>query len=177
MDVNAESSPLPCPVTGISARSIPSDLRGPSSMAKSPCVVRHPMRPARMYWTTFASHSGPTNMNSGPESRRSAPSRCWIRADSSGKDGERAAVPGRRPPYVSRDIPLANRDGRIDQDWAGDDQDWWPRTSSAYGPAIRSRNASPPRCSDAPPVAGHVPESPRRGAYRHQHSPRTVANP
>jgi hypothetical protein len=34
----------------------------------------------------------------------------------------------------SSPLPPANRDGRIDQDWAGDDQDWWPRTSSAYGP-------------------------------------------
>jgi len=25
----------------------------------------------------------------------------------------------------SSPLPPANRDGRIDQDWAGDDQDWW----------------------------------------------------
>ena len=42
----------------------------------------------------------------------------------------------------------------------------WPRTGSACKLAIRSLNASLPRCSDAPPAAGHVPGSPKHGNHR-----------
>jgi hypothetical protein len=46
----------------------------------------------------------------------------------------------------------------------------WPPTGSARMPAIRSPNASSPRCSDAPPVAGHVPGSPKHGNH-HESNP------
>ena len=42
----------------------------------------------------------------------------------------------------------------------------WPRTGSACKLAIRSPNASSPRCSDAPPAAGHAPGSPKHGNHR-----------
>jgi len=42
----------------------------------------------------------------------------------------------------------------------------WLHTVSARRPAIRSPSASSPRCSDAPPAAGHVPESPKHGNHR-----------
>jgi len=42
----------------------------------------------------------------------------------------------------------------------------WPRTGGAPKPAIRSPNASWPRCSDAHPAAGRAPESPKHGACR-----------
>jgi hypothetical protein len=46
----------------------------------------------------------------------------------------------------------------------------WPRTGSACRPGIRSRSASSPRCSGAPPAAGHVP-----GSERHGNPPRQPA--
>jgi Protein of unknown function (DUF2637) len=42
----------------------------------------------------------------------------------------------------------------------------WPRTGSARMPAIHCPNASWPRCSGAPPVAGHAPGSPQHGNHR-----------
>ena len=42
----------------------------------------------------------------------------------------------------------------------------WPRTGSACKPAIRCPNASSPRCSDAPPAAGHAPGSPMHSNHR-----------
>jgi hypothetical protein len=41
----------------------------------------------------------------------------------------------------------------------------WPRTGSARKSAIRSPNASSPRCSGAPPAAGHAPGSPKRSDH------------
>ena len=46
----------------------------------------------------------------------------------------------------------------------------WPHTGGAPTPAIRSPNASSPRCSDAHPAAGRAPESPKRGEPRLQGS-------
>ena len=48
----------------------------------------------------------------------------------------------------------------------------WPHTGGAPKPAIRSPNASSPRCSDAHPAAGRAPESPKRGEPRLQGSRR-----
>jgi hypothetical protein len=45
-----------------------------------------------------------------------------------------------------------------------------PPTGSARRPAIRSPNARSPRCSDAPPVAGHVPGSAKHGNH-HESNP------
>jgi len=41
-----------------------------------------------------------------------------------------------------------------------------PRTGSAWKPAILSPNANSPRCSDAPPAAGHLPGSPKHDNHR-----------
>ena len=53
----------------------------------------------------------------------------------------------------------------------------WRRTGSAPKPAIRFRNASWPRCSDAHPAAGRAPESPKHGEHRLQSSWRIRQSP
>ena len=73
--------------------------------------------------------------------------------------GMRLSLPGSRPP-----LPTCRVATRFPEPMPVMTQRW-PCTGSACKPAIRSPNASSPRCSAAPPTAGRVPGSPMLGNH------------
>ena len=74
-------------------------------------------------------------------------------------DDRRISLPGIRLP-LSADSKVTGLPGQMPIT-----AQRWPRTGSARKSAIRSPNASSPRCSGAPPAAGHAPGSPKRSDH------------